>query len=175
MLKKTGDVLYLGIDESNHGRFPEIFVAVASFNYQDTVIFSGTQKIRNNTQSLFSSLKSRDYRYLIVGKEDYRIYGGKKLMPKICSRLLGGFNQNYDFLKIFIDGEVNREQKKYLKEFLLEDKCETELISINQVPKGAHKKSNNIILLADGWANWIYKQTIQNNLTKGMRERRLAI
>lgn len=170
MLKKTGDVIYFGIDESNHGKFPEVFVAVASYNYQDSLIVENSRRIRRENQ-LFSSMKIRDYRYSVVTKEEYDKYCGKNIMPLVSSGLIKSFAADYDFSKGYIDGELKSFQKSFIENLVGEDVGKR--IIIEDLPKGKNRSTNYLVELADGWANWIVKKMKKGIVTEGMRKRRI--
>ena len=56
---------WVGIDESNHGRSPEIYVAVFSIYPQDASPVIGLKKNRNKG-NLDLILKERDFRFILI-------------------------------------------------------------------------------------------------------------
>tara|TARA_Y100000310_G_scaffold311437_1_gene357711 strand:+ start:427 stop:987 length:561 start_codon:yes stop_codon:yes gene_type:complete len=60
--------LSIGIDESNHGRFPEIFVAVRTYRKSDIKPKDGLSKCRENGE-IYAILEGRDFRYITVSSE----------------------------------------------------------------------------------------------------------
>jgi hypothetical protein len=173
MLEKRGDILYVGVDESNHGRFPEIFVAVASLNYQDSLIFPDSKKVRKE-QQLVSSLRIRDYRYSVISEEHYKRYSAKNIMPLVSSKLIESFSLECEFLNCYIDGEFRSDQKKLLEGLIKnQESLIFQSVSIKDVPKGDKRQTNYIISLADGWASWIAKNIKTRRITSGMVKRKV--
>ncbi len=92
----------LGIDESNHGKYPEIFVGVYSENLEDLLETEGLGKIRRNSKLKDALTKNQDFRYVVIPKEYAKILG-KKNIPKVaCAELIKSFN---GIDSIIIDGE----------------------------------------------------------------------
>ncbi len=97
-------------------------------------------------------------------------------MPQVSSKLIQGLNIPSDFLKLFIDGDVRKNQKMLLEHLIRENaKIPIQSTLVRQVPKGKgeRKKTNYLISLADGWANWICKRLKQDRITQGMEKRKV--
>ncbi len=97
---------FIGIDESNHGRFPEIYVAVLSKNSQD-IIEDVKSKKRRNHDTIENILDGRDYRYLLVNEEDVDKLGSHAIKPIVISSLIYAFSIDLINTKVIIDGEGN--------------------------------------------------------------------
>jgi hypothetical protein len=139
---------YLGIDESNNGRFPEIFVAVYSEDEADITHHDrGLSKKRNRLgDSISSILKGREYLYVMAGEE----YGRAFPMPNIsviaCSELINSFG---DLELVIIDGLPGVQYMKKLESMI---KCGTQ---IKTAAKG--DTTYPIVNLADRIAHKLYK------------------
>lgn len=97
----------LGIDESNHGKYPEIFVGVYSENLEDLLETEGLGKIRRNSKLDSAIKKNQDFKYVVVPKEYAKILGRKNIPRVACAELIKSFNGldsiivDGDFPKIF--------------------------------------------------------------------------
>lgn len=102
-------VKYLGIDESNHGRWPEFFVGVYSSHELDVKERSSKGKGRLGKQhrrfDLYSGIGDRSFSFVQVPwdiGEIYRSHGEKSLMIAVASEMIkarDGLEQ------VLIDGE----------------------------------------------------------------------
>ena len=106
--------LYVGIDESNHGRPQEIFVAVFSDNPED--IKNETDEIcfpkRSRHKDINSRIGQRDYRFLLAPFSNE-----KYLISNVAVSLLSGVNlDRYNHLNFYIDGELTFSKKTRIKE-----------------------------------------------------------
>jgi len=170
MIKRTGDTFYFGIDESNHGVFPEVFVAVGSYNYTDSRVFPNSRKI-NEENILFSSMRTRDYRFSVLTKKDYERFHHKDIMPRVAGKLINSFEEDYDFLDVSVDGSLRQCQKDLL-ESLVDKGSELEgKILIKDLPKGEDYSTNYLVSLADGWSRFIVKKLKKGEITAGMKRR----
>lgn len=109
--KRGSGILYVGIDESNHGRVPEIYTAVFSEFPSDVNPCYSLEKQRQNHQKLWAKLKRRDYSFLFVEKRDrYRF--DKDLLGVVVASLVVGSQTADRQIKIFVDAlekqKINR-------------------------------------------------------------------
>ncbi len=95
-------VVYVGVDESNHGRIPEIYTAVFSTFDSDITPCKGLQKERKSHSRLWSMLTKRDYSFLLVGKPDRETLG-KDLLAAVVASLISGHVPQDHYARIFID------------------------------------------------------------------------
>lgn len=141
---------YLGIDESNHGRFPEIFVGVFSRNPADLERTYQLPKRRKGDikRNAFSALDGRDFRYVLIPRE-YKIHlGPHNLKIVAIAELIRSF---VNLERVVIDGEFYEPWLKRLERVLKPKKFpET---------TGMAKADTCIPLvnLADGVANVLHK------------------
>lgn len=116
MGKKKGSVLYIGLDESNNGRFPTIYVATYSENMP-----------KLNGDTLFKKERvHRDFRkklgkishsFLLLDYIDKDRIENYKMPGIVLASLICGENVG-EFLKIYVDGELFSRQKDYVKDIL---------------------------------------------------------
>lgn len=99
---------YLGIDESNHGRFPEFFVGVYSHIPQDVIEHSENKlsKHRDKSRTIDSVLRDhakqeRDFRYIVLPEECAEEYGKHQITLFIMSELV---NYHDGLEDVIIDG-----------------------------------------------------------------------
>lgn len=147
--------LVMGVDESNHGRFPEIFVAVFSRLEKD-ILEKKFIKKRGNSNPL-KSLGNRSYSFLQASKADYDRIPNKEFIGTIITSLFHEKKPNsFSNLELYIDGSRSPSQIIYTRD-LLSETCEIpkDLISINHGPK--YDQKYFIVNLADSIANHIFR------------------
>ncbi|MBS3155580.1 hypothetical protein J4404_03745, partial [Candidatus Woesearchaeota archaeon] len=100
---------WVGIDESNHGRYPEIYVAVFSQYPQDASPVIGLKKNRNKG-NLDLILKERDFRFILIPKEYKNFLSPNDIAVVNVVEFIKYFTRNkpeYQ-IKYFIDGEFKQ-------------------------------------------------------------------
>ena len=117
--------MYLGIDESNHGRFPEIFVGVSS-NRDKDIEERVLEKIRDKRrQGILAGRK--EFRYILVPSDYRKLFDSYHAMIFVVyAELIKAYPQTEH---VIIDGE-NRESERILKglEFILKNVPQIEFI-----------------------------------------------
>lgn len=176
MTEKGG---YLGIDESNHGRFPEIFVAVYSKTLSDIIRSKkkdGIGKKRRNSKVL-SHLGPRSYKHLLISQEEARLLGERNRDRNIrivaFSELIKSFMKSHGSLEaILIDGQGSR---------ALTDRIRAILYPLS-IPKPSFKKKGDnfypLINYADGIANILHRHYSNLNsklINEGKKYKRTKI
>jgi hypothetical protein len=155
--------VFAGVDESNHGMYPEVFTAVFSKSRNDIVPFpKPLPKLRNlkkiNPQVHKTDFLGRDYSFLLATEQSYLNVHRNFLIGKIISSLLGE-NWGKEFggkLELLVDGELNTPQitnsKSIIKEFC---GLSYSQISINS---GARFDTTYLLVnLSDQLAYYFYK------------------
>ena len=103
--------LYIGLDESNHGRTPEIIVAVASLIQSDAseVLTKCKKRMREKELRQFLTHPQRDYRFTKMSEESKVVGYGQFVScgPLLINELLEK-TENIDRLEIMIDGDVKK-------------------------------------------------------------------
>jgi len=172
MLEKGVEEFYIGIDESNHGRFPEVFVAFASSIRNDSRIIPEFPEITQ--QNIFDLMRKRDYRYALICKRHYEDYGNLGLIAQIASELIIDFDFVPSSLNIYVDGELKREQRTITKELVAGKlNIPSQRILVKGVPKHKRNDTNLLIALSDELANLIYYRESTNRTTPGMKKRKI--
>jgi len=139
---------YLGIDESNNGRYPEIFVGVYSENPEDMVVNSeGLSKKRKSPKKLINSiLQEREFKYLVIDETYAGLFHIKDIGVLAAAELIRAF-ENLE--TVIIDGEIRRAELKKLEELVKKP------VIILPEPKGDVKYP--IVNAADNLAHILYK------------------
>ena len=116
---------YVGADESNHGRYPEIFVAVSSTHPDDTfyhkeIIPKKRKSCRTQKdyeKAVKEILQCRDLKFLLLYQEHVDCLGINA--PKISAygQLLASFKYAHP-TKVLIDGSGNSKQKQDLQHII---------------------------------------------------------
>ena len=105
---------YLGIDESNHGRFPEIYVGVFSLN--ECSIRPGKYAKKRKKKRIENILDpAEDYKHLII-KQGYRdIFGGRGIKIIALAEIIGSFK---NLNRIIFDGFLDQKELMNLERIL---------------------------------------------------------
>ncbi len=155
---------YIGIDESNHGRHPEIFVAALSRRQDSAIIYP---KIRFRKERKHSRLKERldcqDYRFTLVTE-------GQKRLPDIVSTLLEPeIHLDSKGINIYLDGLIQEEECLEIKRRISD---ETGVSYVEIYSGSKFDQRVGIVNLADEIANWLYRESLIN-LSDNKRLRRI--
>ncbi|MCR4284558.1 MAG: hypothetical protein NUV97_00755 [archaeon] len=109
----------LGVDESNHGKVPEIFVGCFSANPEDALIEEeGTYSKRRSNQIQRPCFQI-PFKHLLFSEDHKRIVGAPNL-PLIAVGTLASFVYGaYSKLGgVYLDGELNEAQTRALEKIL---------------------------------------------------------
>ena len=108
---------YAGIDESNHGNFPEIFVAVFSYTKRLTIEGERLPKIRSHIGTKDALFQNR-YSFLILRKDDTKRIPKNKLQGVVVSSLIFPKRRliRSRGLDVFLDGEVSSGKIRYIRD-----------------------------------------------------------
>lgn len=171
--------LYIALDESNHGRLPEILVAVSSTIRSDAVPMETSRKDRMEGAALARFLRNRerDFRYHDM-TESVRGNPLVTFAPEIVVGLLKSEKREFDFVDLLFDGELrNRDVRKISSELNpVIKKYGLNRVSIRHYPKSKHKKYEypRILVAADSLAHYLFRQE-EFRARIGAREKRLSL
>ncbi len=102
---------YLAIDESNHGKFPEVYVAAFSNNIDDISLKNrniiGKARCLDNIEKV---VLNSSYKHLIVTSDMVEEFGIVPVRLAVTAELISKF---WNINKVLIDGYI---QKSYLDE-----------------------------------------------------------
>ena len=157
--------LYLGIDESNHGRTPEVFVAVFSKLEQDILEHNKLPKRRSNANPL-KSMGRRKYSFLLVNETDFERIPEKEFMGVVASSLIQEeFDKENTHLDVFIDGYLKKSKQIYAKDLISEvHDIPKDYISISSGSK--FDQTYKVVNLADSIANHLFRTLHVKDLSK---------
>jgi hypothetical protein len=159
-------VLYTGLDESNHGKEPEICVAIFSTKQEDLAYRQF--QLRNREFRKLQSLSSpyRDFRFLILNEK--HILEKRNRLSIVSSSLIIPYlneQEHFDEIDMYIDGSIFSQDKRTVIRGL---KGYTEEINIQGIKNNKKKlkkgKINEtytqpfIIGLADLMANNLFRR-----------------
>ena len=111
--------MYLGVDESNHGRTPEIYVGCYSIS--DKYIVEGNfSKRRKNTRNFFNI----PYKHILFSQDSLDIVGKENFSTIAIVEFAKYVNTIQTLNKIFMDGELNSSQLENIERlvFLIDKK-----------------------------------------------------
>ena len=141
---------YLGVDESNHGRFPEIYVGVFSGKKMDTHLSekASIPKLRKTKRDISSYLGQRPYKHIVIPEEfkaEFETHG-------IQIIVLSEFIQYFEKLsKIIMDGNLDEKVIEYIKKINHPNK----IPFIQGVPDG--DKKVRLVNIADSVAYQLFR------------------
>lgn len=160
-------ILYYGIDESNHGRTPEIFVSVASFNVEDVKIRhldDKLPKIRDH-KNLITRLDDRDYSFTISTENKQSSNSLSKIYSSLVLKCL---EPQIDRVELYIDGDLSVEKKRIIRRAVA-NTLEFDTYQV-EVDSGPHyDRRVHLINLADQLANFLYRNKTLEELTSDQR------
>lgn len=163
MQNSNNKIGFLGIDESNHGRSPEVFVAVYSTIPND-IENSFFPKQREKKQDLDTILENREYIHILLNRDEINLpYEQRKIF--IFSSLIKHYENMIN--TVIIDGDL---RERGLAEI------ENSLTSkVNIVAKANADRTFNIVNIADAVAYNLYKfyDNTQNNFIRNKYEKTL--
>ncbi len=106
--------LILGMDESNHGRFDEVFVAASTDNLEDIVKTKYGKKKKLREDEVYDFLREMDFRYALIGEETHKGFGADAVKFMVASEFLEHFG---DAEKFYIDGKMSDYYRRFLREY----------------------------------------------------------
>ncbi len=139
---------YLGIDESNHGQYPEIFVGVYSENLEDIIEHQKLPKIRSVYRSIEPLLGDREFKYILISEKYGRLLRNQCINLVVFSEFVHHFG---NLEKVIIDGETNLFMLRDFKEILQPARYPV----IECIPKADIKYP--LVNIADNIANLLYR------------------
>jgi len=113
-------VLYIGVDESNHGRFPEIIVGAMS-GLREKAIQGTYEKQRKINIIPPSWLNEIDYSFFVINKRDHKRTLKPNFIGLEISTLLQDLNNPHlKLLNISLDGIVLESKRHYVRDMVSE-------------------------------------------------------
>ena len=173
-MPKSDEWRYIGIDETNHGRFPEIFVAAYSNTAMDTHCHADGQftKQRKSHNGLAGRLSHRGYSFIVVGKEILYGYREEQIFASVLVSLIRQIPRP-SLEQIWIDGDLNEQKKEEMWRRLKKDCSITEKdISIQFGPK--YDTKVYLVNLADEIAHHLYHQPL-DKIARNPRKRDILL
>ena len=177
-LSSSNSELYIGIDETNCGRFPEIYVAAFSNLKKDSYSRQfRLKKRRNDHNSLWGRLSRRGYSFLFLSKSDHeRISKRDFLWTVIASLSEDTLEEMKEVEKtsFIIDGEVLNSRLAYTRDSL------AEYLSLGrnrlEVIAGAkYDEIYPIVNLADEIAHVLFRHSTPEKLSRNKHKKNLIL
>ena len=143
---------YLGIDESNHGREPEIFVAVHSSHKLDIEFHHSLGKHRKHSR-INSVIGGIDFRSIVVLSQYKRNFSDSDMKIIVFSEFIKSFGQ---LEKVVIDGEVDDEILAGV------EKAIYPIVVPQLISEPKADVSYPIVNIADQIANHLFRNYVKN-------------
>jgi hypothetical protein len=160
---------FLGIDESNHGKYPEIYAGVYSNHQKDIRKGSFDKERSKKKMTIMSKIREngaqRDYRHCIIPVEYTRLFTREQLGLIAITELIQYFDKEYGLDQILIDGEQHDPSDKSRIKELVHPGCQR----IRFIPNG--DREYRIINLADYAAYRLFRQYTSKTPDKELEER----
>lgn len=153
MVENSARTLYAGLDETNHGRYPELWVAVFSFDKDDVTRFTDEGSL--STPQLLKEIRLRDFRFLEVRRDEAERYRDK-LLAYVTSCLITDyrFHNRADKLELKVDGRATIIDKSRIRERLRGFPEGVVIEGVKKSKKGY--KYPHILALADALAYYLF-------------------
>ncbi len=153
-------ILGIGVDESNNHKNGAIYVAVHSYTKTDWNEGRIYGKLRGSSEKDISErLDGRDYSFLILQRAVYDKIPPEELIGTIIASLIQDINpENFDRLKIFLDGEWNKNKKLYVK-YYCSHILEIEKSRITFYYGKDFDKRILLVNMADQIANYLFRSS----------------
>lgn len=150
---------FVGIDESNHGRFPEIFVGVFSTLTQD-IKNSSYPKSRKKKEDIEEKIGKRDYSFTLLNEKDFHRVPEKDLGGLVASSLIKPFSgiENVKKFDIYLDGEKKYYDIEHSRE-MISNLCEIPKSDVSIYSGKQFDRIYYIVNLADSIAYQLFKRS----------------
>lgn len=160
--------LYIGLDETNHGRYPEIIVAVSSFIEADANAprLYGRHRMNEGELMRYLANEGRDFRYLKAEKGDiprekHQLVEAAPLLIEQLVKALQKRGERISGIDVILDGEVRTKDLNELHNnlFGLRVKRKIRTVCIEPYPKSERYpyRYPRILVAADSVAHFLRK------------------
>ncbi len=165
-------VLYVGIDESNHGKFPEVFVSVFSNLEKDIEKQPYIPKSRNHNK-LFGKFSKRDYSFLLVSENDHKRIPKYEFMGVVTASLIKDkVGRDIENLLIYLDGEIGQTKQFFIK-YLVSKTCNIEIKRIHVKSGAGMDTKYKIVNIADQMAHYLFREAPPKKISENKHRRYL--
>lgn len=163
---------YVGIDETNHGRYPEIFVAAYSNNQKDVLTASNPvyAKKRHSHKGLPAKLTHRGYSFVIITRDLLEAYSEEEIFGAVISSLIAPIREPNP-LEIHIDGDISPKKEEQMFRYL-DERSRMKGRKIIWGPKLDMRTP--LVNLADETACWLFHKSLEK-LTENPHEVMLSL
>ncbi len=175
---KRGD--HIAIEESNHGRFPEVFVSVGYQHFGDILpvnpdgerIFKKRKgEWKNNMIGYL--LRGRHYRHLLIEEEFKKRLGPGGISVVVLTEFISYYSEYFPNLcGVHVDGEIKKGVVPDVYSILEEEGFKRGDLP-NVLPVFHGDSTVPLINMADYVAHFLYKQYDKNPDTKDFESTRL--
>lgn len=151
--------IYVGIDESNRGKNPEVHCAVFSKPIAEEILLNKFGKSRKNILYLWPSLITKQNHYTFCLPPQGYFHRRESIARGIvlASLIKQDLPENLEELKLFLDGKFHRDARKEIKS-IVSDFCEVECSKIELICRKKLDKKCLLVNQADKTAYFIYKK-----------------
>lgn len=163
--------LYVGVDESNHGRFPEVFVA--AFSGLDKYSQKGSFSKVRRSHTLFKPSSEIEYSFLLASESDYQRISQRELLGVVVASLVKDqIPIDLNHLEILVDGEHLQDKRIFLRDLVSEVCCIDKKIISLKVGADFDQKYP-LVNLADDIAHYLFRKVSPEQLSQDVRQKTL--
>jgi hypothetical protein len=162
--------LYVGIDESNHGMYPEVFVAAMSGNkgYTSKGVFS---KRRTSDFPPLSSSAEVYYSFLLASRTDYRRFPKHEFLARVIKSLIRGeVPRGLGGLEIYVDGSLFSYEIIPIIS-IISRACKISKGRIRVFSGRSYDQTYSLVNLADAIAHNLFRHNNLESLSKNNHQR----
>jgi len=170
-MKREDDnsTLYIGLDESNHGRYPEIIVAVSSLIKTDTNISKMDRRERMSEEELIRFLNNEQRNYAYLKAKKGQLTKNKHQLveaaPCLIDKLITDHRREYtniDSIAMLFDGELISRDTYKLLYCIKRIKCVGRGVAVSYEYYPKSTKNNydypKILVAADSLAHLLFRK-----------------
>ena len=161
--------LYVGLDETNHGRYPEIIVAVSSLIKSDAKPLQMKGRERLNVEELirFLANEQRGFRYLAAKKGEIERTRHQLVVaaPYLVEHMIREMQRKLgriDCLEILLDGDIKSGDIDELQDNLLDIKTmkKIRIANIEHYPKSEKVAYDypKLLVATDSLAHYLFRK-----------------
>jgi hypothetical protein len=167
--------LYLRIDESNHGRFDEVFSMTYSLDPNFALFEKGKIPKRRHHKDYFLKELLQlgiDYNFLLLSKENYMRIPKEKLPGIVVASLIKDLPKSE--LNMFIDRKLFSPEDNFMRKLIIKRfSMDPNLLKIQSRDK--FDEHYPIVNLADELAHYLFRSCTLDVLTKDKHRKELLL
>ena len=145
---------FVGVDETNNGRFPLIYAAVFSNHFPDIAESEKLMvKRRRNHQEIYEKLTGKHYSFTIIQRDDLDLIDSHQVKGIALASLVSGIELKIPF-RLYMDGALSERESDFIMSSL-EGVTGIDRESINLYSGKDLDRKIKLVNIADETAHWL--------------------